>query len=225
MKMLQLTQKICRLLLEKGKRAERQLYNRRRKKRLKNKNFTILASNCNGSFMYYDMGLRYLTPTVNLAISMDDFVKMAAKLKHYMEQDMVEVKGESGCPVGLLGDIRVNFVHYDTFEEGRKKWEERKKRINWENLFIVGTEKDGCSYETLQRFDSLPYKNKVVFTHVEYPEFPSAYYIRGFEDKEELGVLTFYKKRFWKRRYLDDFDYVNFLNHPDAEKSGGNQHD
>lgn len=225
MKILQLMQKACQPVLEKGKWAERQLYNRRRKKRLKNKDFTIIASNCNGSFMYYDMGLRYLTPTVNLAIGMDDFVKMAADLKQYMEKDIVEVKGESGCPVGLLGDIRINFVHYDTFEEGVKKWEERKKRINWDNLFIVGTEKDGCSYETLQRFDRLPYENKVIFTHVEYPEFSSACYFSGFEEKGELGVLTFYKKGFWKRRYLDDFDYVSFLNRPLERKSGGEKHD
>ena len=188
MKILQSVQKVCLFVLEKGKGAERLLFNIKRRKRLKNKDFTIIASNCNGSFMYYDMGLRYLTPTVNLAIGMDDFVKMAANLKQYMEQDIVEVKGESGCPAGLLGDIRINFVHYDTFEEGKRKWEERKKRINWDNLFIVGTEKDGCSYETLQRFDRLPYKNKVVFTRVEYPEFSSAYYIRGFEGDRKSVV-------------------------------------
>ena len=53
----------------------------------------------------------------------------------------------------------------------------------------------------------------MIFTHVEYPEFSSAYYIRGFEEKEELGVLISYKNQFRKRRYLDDFDYVDFLNH------------
>lgn len=225
MKIAQLTQKTVQMILEHMKRTERQWYNARRRKRLKNKDFTIIASNCNGTLMYYDLGLRYLTPTVNLAIGMDDFVKMAENLEHYMEQEIVEGKGEDGCPVGLLGDIRINFVHYDTFEEGVKKWEERKKRIRWENLFLIGTEKDGCSYETLQRFDRLPYENKVIFTHVEYPEFSSACYVRGFEEKGELGVLTFYKKRFWRRRYLDDFDYVSFLNRPLEKKSGGEKHD
>ncbi len=36
--------------------------------------------------------------------------------------------------------------------------------------------------------------------------------MKGFETKEELGVLTNYKDGFWRRRYLDDFDYVTFLN-------------
>lgn len=111
------------------------------------------------------------------------------------------------------------FISYIiTFEEGVRKWEERKKRINWENLFLVGTEKDGCTYETLRRFEELPCKNKVIFTHVEYPEFPSACYIRGFEDRNELGVLTFPKKQLLKRRYLDDFDYVSFLNNGSGQR-------
>lgn len=210
--MIQCIGKYSRYFWEKARWAEWLLYNRRKRKQLKCSDFTIIASNCNGSFMYHDMKLRYLTPTVNLAINMNDFVKMAENLEQYIAKEIVEVKGEGKCPVGLLGDVKINFVHYDTFEEGRKKWQERKSRINWDKIFIVGTEKDGCSYEVLQRFDNLPYKNKVIFTHKEYPEFPSAFYIKGFEEKEELGVLTNYKKQLFKRRYLDDFDYVEFLN-------------
>lgn len=186
-------------------------YKRRKRRRLKTTDFTIIASNCSGTFIYYDMNLPYLTPTVNLSIEMNDFVKMAGKLSWYMEQEIVEVKGEK-YPAGLLGDVKLSFVHYDTFEEGVRKWEERKQRINWDNLFIMGTDKDGCTYETLERFEKLPYKNKVAFTHIRYPELPSTFYIKGFEEKSELGVITFFKKQLLKRRYLDDFDYVKFLN-------------
>ena len=137
---------------------------------------------------YYDMNLPFLSPTVNIAMDMNDFVEMAENLPWYMEQQFEKIETPAGtCPAGLLGALRINFIHYDSFEEGVRKWEERKKRINWDNLFLVGTEKDGCTYETIRRFDCLPYKNKVIFTHVEYPEFSSAYYIRGFEEKEELG--------------------------------------
>ncbi len=138
---------------------------------------------------------------------------MVSNLKWYMEQEIVEIKEENGeYPAGMCGDIRINFVHYDSFEEGVCKWEERKQRINWNNLFIVGTERDGCTYETLKRFEQLPYTNKVIFTHIEYPEFSSAYYIKGFEDQGEIGTVTNWRKQFLKRRYMDDFDYVSFLN-------------
>lgn len=188
------------------------LYKKKKQRKLNNKDFTIIASNCNGTFMYYDMGLPYRSPTINLSIKMDDFVKMVENLKWYMDQEIVESSGPEAYPIGMLGDVRIQFVHYDTFEQAVQQWNQRKKRINWENLFIIGTQKDGCTYETLQKFDQLPYENKVVFTKIKYPEFPSAHYIKGFEEKEELGVLTNYKKQFRMRRYLDDFDYVSFLN-------------
>lgn len=198
--------------IDKFREQEWESYKKRKCNRIKNKDFTIIASNCCGTFVYYDMGLPYLSPTINLSMGMDDFVRLAGNLKWYLEQEFVEAERTENCPVGILGDIKIDFVHYDTFEEGALKWEERKKRINWDNLFFMGVEKDGCTYETIKRFDELPYENKVIFTHVRYPEFSSAYYIKGFEDRNELGVITFYKKQFLKRRYLDDFDYVGFLN-------------
>ena len=146
-------------------------YKKKKLNRLKNRDFTVIGSNCNGMFMYYDLGLEYLTPTVNLSIEMNDFVKMVKNLKWYMDQELTEVKEEYKCPVGLLGDIRIYFIHYNSFEEGKLKWEERKQRINWDNIFIVGTERDGCTYETIRDFEQLHYKNKVIFTHVDYPEF------------------------------------------------------
>ena len=198
--------------IEKIKIYEMDLFRERKRKRLKNQNFSIIASNCVGTRIYHDLGMQFLSPTINLTIEMNDFVKFMENVKWYMEQEIVEIKGEKECPAGMLGDIRINFVHYETFEEGFLKWEERKKRINWENLFVIGSERDGCTYETMQRFDKLPYKNKVILTHVPYQEISSSYYIKGFENEDELGMIFNYKKQFFKRRYLDDFDYVTFLN-------------
>ena len=36
--------------------------------------------------------------------------------------------------------------------------------------------------------------------------------MKGFENEKEVGVLSDPKPGFFKRRYLDDFDYVRFLN-------------
>lgn len=192
------------------------LYKRKRRKQLINSDFSIISSNCIGTFMYKDLGLPYLSPTINLSIGMNDFVKMAENLRWYMDQELIQAKTKEEYPVGLLGDVKIRFIHYKTFEKAAQKWGERKKRINWDSLFIAGTEKDGCTYETIRRFEQLPYKNKVIFTRVIYPEFPSAYYIKGFEEEKELGVITFFKEQFLKRRYLDDFDYVKFLNSSDV---------
>lgn len=207
-----MVKRLLRSLIVTIKDQEQILYKKRKRKRLDNLNFSIIASNCVGTIIYHDLDLPFLSPTINLTIEMDDFIRFAENLKWYMEQEIVELKGEKGCPAGMLGDVKINFVHYDTFEEGVRKWEERKERINWDNLLLIGSERDGCSYETLERFDRLPYENKVILTRVRYPEISSAYCIEGFEEKEELGIVLNYKKQFFRRRYLDDFDYVAFIN-------------
>lgn len=199
-------------LADRIKNHEWRLFKKRRIRKLENLDFTIIASNCVGTIMYHDLGVPFLSPTINLTIGMNDFVRFAENLREYMEEEIVEIKGEKDCPAGMLGDIRINFVYYDSFEEGVRKWQERKKRINWDNLFFIGSERDECTYETIRRFDQLPYDNKVILTHVKYPEFSSAYCIKGFEENEKLGMILNYKKQFLKRRYLDDFDYVTFLN-------------
>lgn len=190
------------------------LCKRLRRRRLRTTDFTIIASTCTGAIMYHDLGLPYRTPTVNLTISMRDLVKMAGDLRWYMDQELVEcapLEGER-CPTALLGDIRVNFVHYNSFAEAAEKWNARKKRICWDRLVLVGSEREDCDYEVLQAFDRLPWPNKVVLTHVDYPEFPSAFHIPGFEDQPELGMVLAYKPQPLKRRYMDGFDYVTFLN-------------
>lgn len=199
--------------MELFKRIEWRLYKEIKRIKLKNKSASIIASNCNGTFIYYDMKLKYLSPTINLSFDMNDFVKMLENLKWYMNQEVVPYEDKRfDYPTGMIGDIEIRFNHYNSFDEAVNKWNERKERINYDNLFVLGVETDGCTYETLKKFDQLPYKNKVIFTHKFYPEFKSAYYIKGFEKNNEVGVLINFKNQFFIRRYLDDFDYVSFLN-------------
>ena len=184
-------------------RIEWRLYMEIKRLRLKNKNATIISSNCNGTFIYYDMRLRFLSPTINLSFDMNDYVRFLENLLWYMEQPITPYPDDRfAYPCGMLGDIEIRFNHYKTFDEAIAKWEERKRRIDWDN----------CTYESLRRFDALPYKNKVIFTHIPRPEIKSAFYIPGFENESGMGVALNFKDQFLVRRYLDDFDYVSFLN-------------
>ena len=115
-------------------------------------------------------------------------------------------------PVGMLDDIKLYFVHYESEEQARSKWIERSKRINLENLFILMTDRDGCTKDDLIEFDNLPYKNKIVFTHVPYDDIKSAVYIKGFEKDNEVGMCFKFKNRFTGKKYYDDFDYVSWFN-------------
>lgn len=194
-------------------RIEWRIYKELKRLRLKNRDATIISSNCNGEFIYYDMKLPFLSPTINLSFDMNDYVRFLENLHWYMEQPITPYQDKRfDYPCGMLGDIEIRFNHYKTFDEAVTKWEERKKRIKWDNLYVIAIDGDNCSEESLHRFDNLPYKHKVIFTHLPRPDIQSAYYLKGFEDQPGVGVLLYFKKQFFIRRYLDDFDYVSFLN-------------
>lgn len=194
-------------------RIEWRIYKEIKRLRLKNRTASIISANCNGTFIYHDMKLRFLSPTINLSFDMNDFVKFAGNLKYYLSLPLTEIDDPRfDFPCGMLGDIEIRFNHYKSFDEAFKKWKARKERLNLDNIYIIGSDRDGCSYDTIKKFEGLPFKNKVIFTHKPYPEFSSAYYIKGFENEECVGVLSDFTNRFFVRRYLDSFDYVTFLN-------------
>ena len=193
-------------------RAEHRLYVERKRRKLKNYHPTIIASNCNGGYILHDLGLKFNTPTINLFILAPDFLKFVKNLDFYLAQELKELKTDLKYPVGQLADIRIFFMHYNSFEEAKQKWEERSKRVDKNNMYIMMTDKNICTHDHMIEFDNLPYANKVIFTHLPQPDIKSAVYIKGFENEREIGVLSDWKPGFWKRRWLDDFDYVSFLN-------------
>lgn len=180
------------------------------KDRLINNNFSLIANNCNGCFISHDLGLRFNSPTVNLYFHIGDFVKLLENLKYYLSLELKEAKWDK-YPIGMLGDIKVKLLHYKNFQEAKEKWDERCKRIDFNNLFILATDQDGCDYSIIKRFNELPYKNKVMLTNKSYPEFENTHYIKGFEEKESVGFLFEYKGITGKV-YYDDFDFISWFN-------------
>ena len=137
--------------------AARELFNQKNIERLKNKDFSIIASNCNGAFISHDLKLRFNTPTVNLFLYPDDFIKYVKNLEHYTKCDLKFIQEEGiTYPIGLLDDIKIYFMHYKSEEQASEKWNSRTKRINFDNLFIMMTDRDGCTIEHIKQFDELP---------------------------------------------------------------------
>lgn len=185
------------------------------RERLINKTPTLIGDNCNVGVMYHDLGLKFTSPTINLYIYPDDYIKFLQNLRYYTNHEIVEVF-EDGVtfPIGMIDDIKIYFMHYQSFDEAQKKWVERCKRIDFENLYVTMTKRSyRCTEEHIKVFDALPYKNKVIFTNKEYPGIKSNIYIKGFENKDGVGVLLSYEKpTFLAKRYYERFDYVAFLN-------------
>lgn len=183
------------------------------RKMLKNKDFSLVSSNCNGTFMLHDLHLQFRSPFVNLWIKPKDFIKLLSALSTYMAENLTFIKEEGiDYPVGCLRDIKIYFQHYKTEEEALTKWNERKNRINYDNLYVLFSDRDGCTYDDLKAFDELLIKHKVVFTHKHYPEIKSSMYIRGFENEKSVGFCHEFIPHKPYMRYLDQFDYVRWFN-------------
>ncbi len=194
-------------------RLEHKLYIKNKRRKLKNKTPSIIANNCNGGIIAHDLGLPFNSPLVNAGMYPQYYIKFLKNIQHYLDTPLVRIEDDKdGWFTAQCDDIQILLGHVKTYEEALENWERRKKRFNPDNMYVVFCDKMGCTYDMIKEFDSLPIKHKVIFTHKPYPEFKSAYYIKGFENDGEVGVLSDWKPGFLKRRWLDAFDYVSFLN-------------
>ncbi|VTM25357.1 DUF1919 domain-containing protein [Aggregatibacter sp. HMT-949] len=193
---------------------QRIFINRRLKSRLQNHGMTVISANCVGAFILHDLNEPFNSPFVNLYLSPNDFVRYLQNIEFYQRQSLTFIQSEKPYPVAKLADLKVHFMHYRNSQEAQQKWLARSARMNLDNLFIMMTDKDdaqGIAYEDLAAFDQLPFKNKVVFTRKPYPEFKSAFYIKGFEKQNQVGDLFTFSG--WNGvKYYDQFDYVAWFN-------------
>ena len=160
--------------------------------RLKNKDVTLICSNCGGGFLYHWLGLKFNSPFINLYLTNEDYIKALEDRENFLDAEIVEdTSGDETYPVGIgyLG-IKIHFMHYATFEEAIEKWNRRKARINPDNIAFMFTNYGG--YTLLEQFDKLPFKHKVAFTDEKYPGIKSAVYIKGFKRFSKLYRI--YKK-------------------------------
>lgn len=170
-----------------------------------------------GGVVSHELGLRFNSPTVNLWFKPEEFIRFLSRLEYYLYDCKIcmdeNISNQYGYPVGKLDDINVYFTHYESFEQAERKWNERLQRINMDNLYIIMVEKDGCTEEDIFAFENLKYNHKVIFTAKEYPQYCSTYYIpRSEVDENNVKNLCDYQSKFTGKRWLDEFDWISFLN-------------
>ena len=182
----------------------------------------MISDNCNGGCILHDLGVKFNSPFINLWIAPNDYIHMLQNLNYYLSPNVsIEFMENAEYPIGVLGgNVKIHFLHYKSNEEAYQKWKLRSSRINWGNLFIIFSDRNDCTLQNLIDFDKLPYENKVVFTHISYPEISSAQKIRGFESERQVGILLEYKSKWTWKKYYDCFDYVSWFNSGKIENKG-----
>lgn len=131
-------------------------------KKIHAKDFTIISQNCIGGVLYHDLGMEFLSPTINTFIPEPGFVRMVLNLKHYMAQPLVIRWGEE-YPIGMLDDVEIHFMHYETCQEAKAAWDRRVKRINWDKILVLATDRDGFDDAVYAQWKQISYP-KVLFT-------------------------------------------------------------
>ena len=190
--------------------------NQRERARLTATDVSVLSNDCTGGLLLHDLGMRFLSPTVNMYMRAEDYQKFCENLKYYLCIDtMVEctdpaiIEGRK-YPLAYLGDILLYLVHYHSVKEAQNKWNDRKRRINWDKIVVINSDRNGMTDALKDRFEKLPYK-KVMFTHLPDNLHPSAFYLTGSESEPCLGLVPEPYGWFGKKR-TDRFDFVDFLN-------------
>lgn len=179
--------------------------------RLTNRDFSVLCNNCVGAMVLHDLGQKFNSPTVNLFIPADDYLSFLENLKDNLSAPMTDITGDNPYPIGLLnGNIHLYFVHYSSFNEAQKAWLRRSKRMNFDNMFVILVERDGCTYNDLLKFDMLPFEHKLALVHKNYPGMTCTKVIHGYEKVSEIGYITNSTK--WGQHIYDQIDWVSFLN-------------
>jgi uncharacterized protein (DUF1919 family) len=128
---------------------------------------TIFCMNCWGAATYHQLGLEFVSPFITTSVSDNDFLQFLHRPKWYMEQSLEFSRMDYNTdidiefPICMWEGIELWFSHHTSYELAVADWEKRKKRINWNNIFIaMYTENPRIAEE----FDKLDYEKKVCFT-------------------------------------------------------------
>ena len=203
--------------------AKRYFTIKKRIRKLKVKSFpSIISNNCCGGVIYHDLGQRFTSPTINLYFNHTDFLSYATHLEEYSKDfDLIEdLSATEKFPVGILKkiglpDVKIFFMHYPDFTTAKAKWVERTKRIDFDNVLVLF---DSLNFELniehVKTFNSIACK-KVVFKQVDTMDVDKSFVFDKFVPDYKKGetLLTYLKaNKFYQWRYLDYFDYAEFIN-------------
>lgn len=194
--------------------------NKANRRRLTNHTPTLICSNCTGGVVYHWLGLEFRSPFINLYMDNDDFLTAMENFDEFIDGEITEDRTtDKSYPIGIgIHGERIHFMHYSDFDTAIRKWNERKSRIDKNNMAImltnfgVGCNKIGGGKTfIIQRFNNLPFKHKLIFSGTNI-DAPNVIWLTGY-DKVKSTKNIFGTQSILGKRYIDQFDYVDFINH------------
>lgn len=182
---------------------------------LKNKDVTILSNFCIGGAIYNDLGLKFLSPTINLFFGQHGFIDLVNNLDGYKNAELIDTDNydyfnEKKTPVCILRkeglpDVEIHFNHYNSYEEARDKWFSRYDRIVKNKIYLIISAVN--DHSLIDDFAKLPYP-KVIFSNIDSDPAKSVLHMNFFDKKRNKHKPITSMNIFGKKGY-DQFDFVN----------------
>lgn len=176
----------------------------------------MVSNSCLSGRIYKTLNRQYNTPFIGLFIPPPCFAKLVTDFEHYMAKDLVFTKESTyphhpnsrrtntPCPIGLLGDVELQFIHYSSEEEAAQKWYKRKARMDHTKLYYILAINGACDTAIISQYTELEPHNKVCFHHQKELEMCSCIYIPS--NHEHIGNLYSQYHRFVGR-----FDFTDWI--------------
>ena len=195
----------------------RKIYNRIKYRKINHNNITIISRDCVGAALYSDFNMKYLSPTINLGMSNEDFVLFCNNLEDIIELDVKEYKNKKyKYPVGYINykshKLLLHFAHYKTIDNAIECWERRKKRICYDNIYVIMCCGPNVSENDVELFETIKYDRKVLLSSgVDTKKHKDCFNMKCYENGYKDSLIAHYNKYSFKR-YLSEYDWINFFN-------------
>lgn len=206
-------------------RFRRKAFLRRQRERLTCRDFTLITNNCLGGILYHQLGMRFLSPTINIAIFPEDYIAFCQDLAYYVGCRLVDVSAEMErpYPVGRLiptdtehRPVTLHFIHYASFAEAAERWAARVGRINYDRLIFLYDHTQGPNEALFRAFEALPGRKLAI---VQEKMAGAEHYciLPAYDAARNLSHL-FDRDGYTGRRVCNRYDFVAFFNGemPDA---------
>ena len=193
-------------------------YKKKQQNRLMNEDFSILSTNCMGGILYHRYNMKFLSPTINLWFEPKDFVPFCENIRAYLADGrLLFIQSEKEYPVALLDcsglpQVKIYFMHYLNEKEAAEKWNERSKRFNYDNYYIIGSDV-GLDKEDIKRLAKIETNNTVIFTAGKWGHMPKCYTLEKYKGQNDVGKFINDIDEKTGVRYVESvFDFVSFFN-------------
>ena len=191
----------------------------KKRKRYTGGNVTIIARNCVAGVIYHDLGMEFQSPTINLWIENEDFAVFLENLENFIRGGgLIEKETDFDYPVGELScntshgekHITLYFQHYPNFEDAKKQWFKRCQRVDFDRVYVIVEDGNNLTQHDIDRFENLRIQRMAILCGEKSIVGKHVIYMKGFTKRNFPGTSVKYRGLFGKR-WIDEFDYINFL--------------